>query len=72
MKLAQLVRARDCQSRDRRFDSRQNSKKRELKSTGFEVHRPTSKGTKLLFQVIKTIINQSGPPFVSVPKFSGG
>ena len=25
---------------------------------GFEVHRPSSKGTKLLFQVIKAIINQ--------------
>jgi len=26
---------------------------------GFEVHRPSSKGTKLLFSVIKAIINQS-------------
>jgi len=25
---------------------------------GFEVHRPSSKGTKLLFQIIKAIINQ--------------
>ena len=25
---------------------------------GFEVHRPSSKGTKLLLQVIKAIINQ--------------
>ena len=33
VKLAQLVRARDCQSRGRRFDSGKNSKTRELKST---------------------------------------
>ena len=26
---------------------------------GFEVHRPSSKGTKLLLQVMKAIINQS-------------
>ena len=29
---------------------------------GFEVHRPSSKGTKLLLQVIKAIINQLMPP----------
>ena len=33
VKLAQVVRARDCQSRGRRFDSGKNSKNRELKST---------------------------------------
>ena len=33
VKLAQLVRARDCQSRGRRFVSGKNSKNRELKST---------------------------------------
>ena len=33
VKLAQLVRARDCQSWGRRFDSVKNSKNRELKST---------------------------------------
>ena len=33
VKLAQLVRARDCQSRGRRFDSGKNSKNWELKST---------------------------------------
>jgi len=33
---------------------------------GFEVHRPSSKGTKLLLQVIKAIINQS-PPALPVP-----
>ena len=31
--LAQLVRARDCQSQGRRFDSGKKSKTRELKST---------------------------------------
>ena len=31
--LAQLVRARECQSRGRRFDSGKNSKNQELKST---------------------------------------
>ena len=35
------------------FDSGKNSNLH-----GFEVHRPSSKGTKLLFQVIKAIINQ--------------
>jgi len=25
---------------------------------GFELHRPSSKGTKVLFQIIKAIINQ--------------
>ena len=33
VKLAELVWARDCQSRSRRFDSGKNSKTRELKST---------------------------------------
>ena len=58
VKLAQLVRARDCQSRGRWFDSSINSKNENSNLHGFEVHRPSSKGTKLLFQVIKAIINQ--------------
>jgi len=57
LKLAQLVRAWDCQSRGRLFDS--GKKKNENSNLhGFEVHRPSSKDTKLLFQVTKTIINQ--------------
>ena len=58
VKLAQLVRARDCQSRGRRFDSGKNKKTENSNLHRFEVHRPSSKGTKLLFQVIKAIINQ--------------
>ena len=60
VKLDQLVRARDCQSRGRRFDSSNNSKKIENSNlNGFELHRPSNKGTKLLLQVIKAINNQS-------------
>jgi len=41
------------------FRFRQNPKKTEISNLhGFELHRPSSKGNKLLFQVIKTIINQ--------------
>ena len=60
--LAQLVRARDCQSRGRRFDSGKNSKTENSNLHVFEVHRPSNKGTKLLLQVIKAIINQSFGP----------
>ena len=58
VKLAQLVRARDCQSRGRRFDSDKNSKTEKPNLHGFDLHRPSDKGTKLLFQGIKAIINQ--------------
>ena len=58
IKLAQLVRALDCQSRGCRFDSGKNSKNENSNLHGFEVHRCSNKGTKLLFQVIKAIINQ--------------
>ena len=58
VKLAQLVRARDCQSRGRWFDSSINSKNENSNLHGFEVHRPSSKGTKSLFQVLKAIIHQ--------------
>ena len=55
VKLAHLVRARDCRSRGRRFDSGNNSKKIDNSNLhGFEVYRPSSKDTKLLFQVIKS------------------
>ena len=47
-----------CQSWGRRFDSGKNSKTWELASTWNGVHRASSKGTKLLFLVIKAIINQ--------------
>jgi len=53
-----LVRARDCQSRGRRTDSGKNSKTENSNLHGFELHRPSSKGTQLLFQVIKANINQ--------------
>ena len=40
------------------YTFRQNSKKTDNSNLrGFEQHRLSSKGTKLLFQVIKTIIN---------------
>ena len=59
VKLAQLVRARDCQSRGRRFDSGKNSKNENSNLHRFEVLRPSRKGAKLLFQVKKAPIHQS-------------
>ena len=67
VKVDQLVRARDCQSRGRRVDSGKNSKTKNSNLHGFEVHRPSSKGTKLLFQIIKAIINQSGKNIPPTP-----
>ena len=58
VKLAQLVRAQDCQSRGRRFDSGKNPKTENSKLHGFELRRPSScKGIKVQFQVIKAIMN---------------
>ena len=55
-KLAQLVRARDCQSRCHRFDSGKTQKKTENSNLhGLQLHRPSSKGIKLLFQVMIAI-----------------
>jgi len=59
VKLAQLVRAQDCQSQGRQFDSGKSSKNENSILHGFEVHRPSIKGTKLLFQVIKAIMHES-------------
>ena len=57
--LAQLVRAWNCPSRGCRFDSGKNSNKSDNANLhGFELHRPSSKGIKSMFQVIKEIINQ--------------
>jgi len=53
-----LVRAWDCQSRGRRFDSSKNSKRENSNLHEFELHRPSSKGTKLLLEAVQTIINQ--------------
>ena len=61
VKLAQLVRARDCQSQGRRFDSGKKSKTENSNLHGFEIHRPSSKGTKLLFRVIKSNHHHSQP-----------
>jgi len=58
VRLAQLVKAQDCQSRGRQFDSGKISKTDNSNLHGFKVHRLSSKGTKLLFQEIKAIINQ--------------
>ena len=57
VKLAQLVRARDCQSQGRQFDSCKTPKTENSNLHGFELHRPSSKGTALLVRVIT--INQS-------------
>jgi len=58
IKLAQLIRAQECPSRGHRFASGKNLKPRENSNLyGFELHRPSSKSTKLLLQVIKAIIN---------------
>ena len=59
VKLAQLVRAQDCQARGRRFDLGKNPKTENSKLHGFELRRPSCKVTKLLFQVIKAKINQA-------------
>ena len=56
--LVQLVRARDCQFRGRRFDLAKTQQTENSNLHGFELHRTSSKGTRLLFQVIKAIINQ--------------
>ena len=56
-KLAQLVRARDYQSRGRRFDSGQNSKTENSNLHEFKLHRPSIKCTKSLFHVIQATIN---------------
>ena len=53
-----MVRARDCESRGSRFDSGKNSKFENSNLHGFELSRPSSKGTKLLLQITKAIINQ--------------
>ena len=59
VKLAQLVRARDCSSWGGRFVSGKNPQEPENSNLhGFELHRPSSKSTKLLLQVLKAIINQ--------------
>jgi len=42
------------------FCTDKNSKTENSNLHGFQLHRPPSKGTKLLFQVIKAIINQYG------------
>ena len=60
-KTSSVGRARDCQSRGRRFDSGKTPKTENSNLHGFELHRPSNKGTKLLFQVIKAIINQTYP-----------
>ena len=58
VKLAQLVRARDCpEVVGSILTKTQNPENSNLH--GFEVHRPSSKGTQLLFQVIKAVVNQS-------------
>ena len=44
--------------RGRRFDSGKNLPKKTQNLQRFELHRPSSKDTKLLFQVINEIINQ--------------
>ena len=46
-------------SSGRRFDSGKNSKTEKSNLNGFELHRPSSKGTELLFSVIRAIINQA-------------
>jgi len=53
--------SKSCSCRIWNQSSGKNSKKTENSDLhGFEVHWPSSKGTKLLLQVIKAIINQFG------------
>jgi len=57
-KTSSIVRAQDCQSQCRRFDSAKPQKSENSYLHGFELHGPSGKGAKLLFQVIKALINQ--------------
>ena len=57
-KTSLVVRARDWQSRGRRFDSGKKSNIEKSYLHGFELHKPSNKGTKLMFHVINTTINQ--------------
>ena len=50
---------------------RQNSKNENSNLHGFEVHRLSSKGTQLLFQVIKAIMNQKNIWSAIAPGFCG-
>ena len=58
VKLAQWVRARDCFPEVVGSSPAKTQKIENSHLHGFELHRPSSKGTKLLLQVIKAIINQ--------------
>ena len=60
VQLAQLLRARDCSSNPKVVGSipAKTQKTENSSLHGFELHRPSSKGTKLLLQVLKAIINQ--------------
>jgi len=60
VKLAQLVRARERESRGRRCDPSKISKNQELKSTWIDVDGPSCQDTKILLQVIKETINEGG------------
>jgi len=60
VKLAQLVRPLDCQSRGRPDRFRQippQQKNKNLSLHGFDLYRPSKKDTRLQFQVISAIIN---------------
>ena len=65
--LAQLVRAWDCVSPEVVVSIPAKTQKTENSNLhGLEVHRPSSKGTKLLFEIIIAIINQRHEPFTNV------
>ena len=59
VKLAQLVRARDCNPEVVGSFPAKTQKTHNSNLHGFDLHRPSSKGTKLLLRVMKAIINQS-------------
>jgi len=61
VKIVQLVRARTVDFEVVGSTPAKTPKTENSNVPGFELHRPSSKGTKLLFRVIKAMINQCKP-----------
>jgi len=56
VQIVQLVRARNCWNVNPKVVGSILPKPKNLNLCGFELHRPSIKGTKLLFQIMKAII----------------
>ena len=72
VKPSQLVRAQDCYPEVVGLIPAKTQKTENSNLHGFEAHRPSSKGTKLLLQVIKAIINQAWISSVGHRKYVKG